>query len=151
MTDVSYLYHKNGRIFLSVVKDLFDNSILAYQISKKNDIKLVMDNLSRVFSKQNYKCILHSDQGFQYTSNIYKDTLESLGVTISHSRKGNCYDNACCENFFSHLKSESLYLQPAISEQELIKQVNDYIIWYNNDRPQGKLKGMTPIEFRNHT
>ncbi|KAF6606891.1 MULTISPECIES: IS3 family transposase, partial [unclassified Lactococcus] len=74
-------------------------------------------------------------------------TLESLGVTISHSRKGNCYDNACCENFFSHLKSELLHLKPAPSEEELIKQVNDYIIWYNNDRPQGKLKGMTPIEF----
>lgn len=151
MTDVSYLYHKTGRIFLSVVKDLYDNSILAYQISKKNDIKLVMDNLSQVFSKRSYDCILHSDQGFQYTSLIYKDTLESLGVTISHSRKGNCYDNACCENFFSHLKSESLYLQPEKSERELIKQVNDYIIWYNNDRPQSKLKGMTPLEFRNHT
>ena len=130
---------------------MYDNSILAYQISKKNDIKLVMDNLSQVFSKRSYDCILHSDQGFQYTSLIYKDTLESLGVTISHSRKGNCYDNACCENFFSHLKSELLYLQPAQSEKELIKQVNDYIIWYNNDRPQGKLKGMTPVEFRKHT
>lgn len=111
--DVSYIYHKTGRLFLSFVKDLFDNSILAYQISKKNDIKLVMDNLSQVFSKQSHNCILHSDQGFQYTSRIYTDTLESLGITISHSRKGNCYDNACCENFFSHLKSELLYLRPA--------------------------------------
>ncbi|MGN8067322.1 IS3 family transposase [Lactococcus lactis] len=93
VTDVSYIYYKTGRLFLSVVKDLFDNSILAYQISKKNDIKLVMDNLSQVFSKQSHNCILHSDQGFQYTSRIYKDTLESLGITISHSRKGNCYDN----------------------------------------------------------
>ncbi|MCT0449905.1 IS3 family transposase [Lactococcus lactis subsp. lactis] len=151
VTNVSYLYHKNGRVFSSIVKDLYDNSILAYQISKKNDIKLVMDNISKVFSKQAYKCILHSDQGSQYNSHIYKDTLESLGVTISHSRKGNCYDNACCENFFSHLKSELLYLQPAKSEQELIKQVNDYVIWYNYDRPQSKLKGMTPIEYRNHT
>ncbi len=151
VTDVSYLYHKSGRVFLSIVKDLFDNSILAYQISKKNDIKLVMDNLSKVFSKQAYKCIHHSDQSFQYTSPTYKDTLESLGVTISHSRKGNYYDNSCCENFFSNLKSELLYLQPAKSEQELIKQVNDYIIWYKYDRPQSKLKGMTPIEYRNHT
>lgn len=150
MTDVSYIYYKTGRLFLSVVKDLFDNSILAYQISKKNDIKLVMDNLSQVFSKQSHNCILHSDQGFQYTSRIYKDTLESLGITISHSRKGNCYANACCENFFYHLKSELIYLRPAQSEEELIKQVKDYILWYNTDRPQGKLKGMTPVEFRNY-
>lgn len=146
VTDVSYLYHEKGRLFLSVVKYLFDNSILAYQISKKNDIR----HLSKVFSKQPYKCILHSDQGFQYTSRIYKDTLESRGVTISHSRKGNCYDNACCENFFSHLKSKQLYLKRAKDEKELIDQVEDYINWYNNDRPQRKLKGMTPIEFRCH-
>lgn len=150
VTDVSYLYHEKGRLFLSVVKDLFDNSILAYQISKKNDIRLVMDNLSKVFSKQSYKCILHSDHGVQYNSRIYKDTLESIGVTISHSRKGNCYDNACCENFFSHLKSEQLYLKRAKDEKELIAQVEDYINWYNHDRPQKKLKGMTPIEFRCH-
>jgi len=129
VTDVSYIYHKNGRLFLSVVKDLFDNSILAYQISKKNDIKLVMDNLSQVFCKKNYNCILHSDQSFQYTTRIYKDTLESLGVKISHSRKGNCHDNACCENFFSHLKSEHLYLKKAENENELIGQVRDYIAW----------------------
>lgn len=109
VTDVSYIYHKNGRLFLSVVKDLFDNSILAYQISKKNDIKLVMDNLSQIFCNKNYNCILHSDQGFQYTTRIYKDTLESLGVKISHSRKGNCYDNTCCENFFLIL-NRSIYI-----------------------------------------
>jgi putative transposase len=151
VTDVSYLYHKNGRLFLSVVKDLYDNSILAYQLSRFNNLKLVMDNLADVFTERSYQCLIHSDQGSQYTTALYKDTLESLGVSISHSRKGNCYDNACCENFFSHLKSEHLYLKQAKNEQELIEQVDDYITWYNTDRPQSKLKGMTPIEFRNHT
>lgn len=150
VTDVSYLYHKNGRLFLSIIKDLYDNSILAYQLSRFNNVQLVMDNLKQVFTGNHYQCILHSDQGFQYTTQLYKKTLEKLGVSVSHSRKGNCYDNACCENFFSHLKSEQLYLKQAANEVELIEQVEDYITWYNTDRPQEKLKDMTPLEFRVH-
>ncbi|MEI3626036.1 DDE-type integrase/transposase/recombinase [Lactococcus lactis subsp. lactis] len=56
--------------------------------------------------------MIHSDKGFQYTTLIYQDTLKSLGVTVSHSPRGNCYYNAYCENFFSQLKSEQLYLSP---------------------------------------
>jgi len=151
VTDVSYIYHKEGRLFLSVIKDLYDNSILAYKISKFNDIELVFDNLDLVFDENwdsTNVCIFHSDQGFQYTNLRYVMKLDDLGVTISHSRKANCYDNACCENFFSHLKSESIELNVPASEENLIKQVNDYIHWYNHNRPQEKLKGMTPIEFR---
>jgi Transposase and inactivated derivatives len=151
VTDVSYLYHKNRCLFLSVINNLYDNSILAYQLSRFNNLKLVMDNLADVFTERSYQCLIQSDQGYQYTTALYKDTLESLGVSISHSRKENCYDNACCENFFSHLKSEHLYLKQAKNDQELIEQIDDYITWYNTDRPQSKLKGMTPIEFRNHT
>lgn len=152
VTDVSYIYHKNGRLFLSVIKDLYDNSIIAYTISKFNDNKLVFDNLDLVFNNNwsNDKvCILHSDQGFQYTNIQYIKRLDKIGVTVSHSRRANCYDNACCENFFSHIKSESLELRVPNNEQELIKRVEEYISWYNYDRPQEKLKGMTPIEFRN--
>ena len=151
VTDVSYIYHKKGRLYISVIKDLYDNSILAYTISKFNDNILVQKNLNLVFAKNwdsTKVCILHSDQGFQYTCLSYIRRLDAIGVTISHSRKANCYDNACCENFFSHLKSESLEKNVPESKEELIKQVEVFIKWYNNDRPQEKLKGMTPIEFR---
>ena len=151
VTDVSYIYHKNGRLYLSVIKDLYDNSILAYQVSKWNDNKLVFDNLDIIF-KNNWDsttfCLLHSDEGFQYTSKLYIKYLDNLGITVSHSRKANCYDNSCCENFFSHLKSESLELDMPNDENDLIKRVEEFIIWYNTDRPQDKLKGMTPYEFR---
>ena len=145
VTDVSYVYHKQGRMFLSVIKDLYDNSILAYTLSNCNDNRLVFDNLDLVFKDTwdaTRTCILHSDQGFQYTNQLYLRKLDSYGVTISHSRKGNCYDNAPCENFFSHLKSESLTLFPPESQKQLIRQIKDYIDWYNMDRPQEKLKGM---------
>jgi len=93
-------------------------------------------------------CIFHSDQGFQYTNINYIKYLDNLGVTISHSRKANCLDNASCENFFSHLKSESLELEVPEDENDLIRRIEEFIMWYNTDRPQDKLKGMTPIEFR---
>lgn len=99
VTDVSYLYHKSGRLFLSVVKDSFDNSIVAYQLSRFNDNKLVFDNLDKVFDDSwntSLPCLLHSDQGFRYTTRRYHHKLEKFNVTVSHSRKGNCYDNACC-------------------------------------------------------
>ena len=152
VTDVSYINSQEGRLYLSVIKDLYDNSIIAYQISQFNDLNLVMDTVAQVID-ENWDstrfCVLHSDQGFQYTNSMYIRFLDEHGVTVSHSRKANCYDNACCENFFGHLKSECLELHdlPKTNE-DLIHKVTDYITFYNSARPQRKLKGMTPIQFR---
>ena len=153
VTDVSYIYCQQGRMYLSVIKDLYDNSIIAYQISKFNDLKLVMDNLCKVVGDDwdpTGFCVFHSDRGFQYTNELYIKYLDSYGITVSHSRKANCYDNACCENFFGHLKSECLELHslPKANE-ELIQMIDQYIYFYNYERPQRKLKGMTPMEYRN--
>ena len=151
--DVSYIYHQKGRMFLSVIKDLYDNSILAYNVSKFNDLKLVMDNVAGAITDDwdpTTPCILHSDRGFQYTNILYVRFLEERGITVSHSRKANCYDNACCENFFSHIKSECLELfDLPEDEKALIEAVDRYIHFYNYDRPLIKLKGMTPMEYRN--
>ena len=152
VTDVSYIHHQKGRMFLSVIKDLYDNSILAYNVSKFNDLKLVMDNVAgAITDDQNptIPCVLHSDRGFQYTNILYVRFLDERGITVSHSRKANCYDNACCENFFSHIKSECLELfDLPEDEKSLIEAVDEYIQFYNYDRPQIKLKGMTPMEYR---
>ena len=151
VTDVSYVYHQSGRLYLSVIKDLYDNSILAYSLSKSNSNQLVFDNLNQIFTNNwdtSRFCIFHSDRGFQYTNFQYIKYLDDRGITISHSRRANCLDNASCENFFSHIKSESLELDIPIDENDLIKRIEDYIIWYNTDRPQDKLRGMTPVEFR---
>ena len=152
VTDVSYIYSQQGRLYLSVIKDLYDNSILAYTISPFNDLKLVMDNIYMVINSewdQTKECLIHSDQGFQYTNIEYIRYLDEHGVTVSHSRKANCYDNACCENFFGHLKSEYLELKDIPkTNDELISMVDRYIHFYNYERPQRKLKGMTPMEYR---
>ena len=152
VTDVSYIYSQQGRMYLSLIKDLYDNSILAYTISPFNDLKLVMDNIYMVINSewdQTKECLIHSDQGFQYTNIEYIRYLDEHGVTVSHSRKANCYDNACCENFFGHLKSEYLELKDIPkTNDELISMVDRYIHFYNYERPQRKLKGMTPMEYR---
>ena len=153
VTDVSYIYSQEGHMYLSVIKDLYDNSIIAYQTSKYNDLMLVMDNLKKAVGDNwdpTHFCVLHSDQGFQYTNLLYIRYLDDHGITVSHSRKANCYDNACCENFFGHLKSERLELRELPkTNAELLQMVERYIHFYNHERPQRKLKGMTPMEYRN--
>ena len=149
VTDVSYIYHKNGKLYLSVIKDLYDNSIISYKISVVNDNDLVFKTVEAAGRRRhNAKTILHSDQGSQYTHPDYLAKLAKYHFIPSNSRKGNCLDNACCENFFGHLKAECLYLEKPKSAKRLVSQVRKYIDFYNRDRPQEKLKGMTPFEYR---
>lgn len=92
--------------------------------------------------------ILHSDQGFQYTAKVYNQKLEQYGLLGSHSRRGNCLDNACIESFFSHLKTEKIYLHPPTSHEELLQAIAEYIFYYNHDRFQKKFSDRSPIEYR---
>ncbi|WP_144569770.1 IS3 family transposase, partial [Bacillus pseudomycoides] len=111
VTDITYLIFNGQRLYLSAIKDLYNNEIVAYEISRRNDLKLVLDTLKKARKKRNAKGILlHSDQGFQYTSRQYNQLLKKYQMKASMSRKGNCWDNACIENFFSHFKSECFHL-----------------------------------------
>lgn len=155
VTDVTHVYHKGGQLCLSVLKDLYDNSIVAYQLSRFNDLKLVMDMtnefLDNYSERITFPCVIHSDQGSQYTSKKYKNLLNEHLIIPSHSRQGNPIDNSPCENWFGILKTESLKLYLPQDELDLYYCIEEYIDYYNNERPQRKLKGMTPIQFRNHS
>jgi len=94
------------------------------------------------------KSILHSDQGFQYTSLKYHQRVEQLGMIGSHSHKGNCHDNACIESFYSHFKSECLYLLHVDSDEAIKQAVEEYIYFYNYQRFQKRLNHLAPIEYR---
>lgn len=149
VTDITYIRLKDGFRYLSAVQDLYNNEVIAWRLSSRNDLQLVMDTLDLVAEKRNvYRTILHSDQGFQYTSHAYHKHLAHLGVIGSHSRKGNCHDNACIESFFSHLKSECIYLNHFESEEELQAAIEDYIYFYNYQRFQKRLCHLAPIEYR---
>ncbi len=153
VTDITYISTGRGKVFLSMVKDLFDNSIRGYCVSRNNDLKLVADTLRETFinikTNNDKPILLHSDQGFQYTSKLYERLTSQYGITPSMSRKGNCFDNAAAENFFSHLKSELINRVKLKDYEEAKKAIDDYIRYYNNKRMQVKLK-MAPLEYRSH-
>ena len=153
VTDITYISTGRGKVFLSMVKDLFDNSIRGYCVSRNNDLKLVADTLRETFTNiktnNDKPVLLHSDQGFHYTSKLYERVTTHYVSTPSMSRKGNCFDNAAAENFFSHLKSELINRVKLKDYEEAKKAIDDYIRYYNNKRIQVKLK-MAPLEYRSH-
>ncbi len=117
-TDIKYVSDGKQFYYLSVIQDLFNNEIVAWQISKRNDLQLVLKTVEEWTKKKDVAgAVLHSDQGFQYTFKTYNSRLEIFGVKGSHSRKGNCLDNACVESFFPHLKTEKLYIAQCKSEE----------------------------------
>lgn len=150
VTDVTQYRVADSWLYLSAIKDLFNNEIVAYHLGTRNDNQLVLRTFEKAFEKTKdvTGLIVHSDQGFQYTSHAYHDMLPKVGAQISMSRRGNCYDNASIESFFSHLKTEGLYPYDIRSLDEAQSRIEEYIQFYNHNRPQRKLKKLTPVEFR---
>ncbi|WP_458123272.1 IS3 family transposase [Paenibacillus sp. Z3-2] len=150
VTDVTQFRVGESWIYLSAVKDLFNNEIVAYHMSQRNDNQLVLQTFENVFNKTKdvTGLIVHSDQGFQYTSYAYHDMLPKVGARISMSRRGNCYDNASMESFLSHLKTEGLYPYDIRNMDEAQRRIEAYIHFYNQHRPQRKLNKLPPVGFR---
>lgn len=148
-SDITYVRTQQGFVYLAVIKDFCDGSIVGYAMSRNPSIRLVVQALrsaaSRAPSVQGV--ILHSDQGYQYQSAAYRSLLAQYGIIPSMSRKGNCLDNAPTENFFSHLKEELLRHIHLKDFQAALLIVQDYIHFYNHERIQLKTK-LTPMEFR---
>ena len=136
VTDITYLIYKGQRMYLSSIMDLNTRNIIAYKISKRMDNKLVMDTLNEAIRKQKdvHGVILHSDQGFQYTSNEYKAICESNGILISMSPKGSPVDNSPIESYHSNLKRETLKSYNITSLKEYVNLVKEWIIFYNTKR-----------------
>lgn len=135
-TDITYIIHNGKRAYLSSIMDLNTKNIIAYKISKHMDNKLVMDTLNEAISKEKdvYGVILHSDQGFQYTSNEYKAICESNGIRISMSPKGSPVDNSPIESFHSNLKRETLRSYNITSLEQYVNLVKEWILFYNTNR-----------------
>ena len=149
VTDISYIKTAQGFLYLSVIRDLYDNSIVAYKTAKEQSIKLVLDTIKAAKRKEKVtgELQLHSDQGFQYTSHAYFNLTQSYGIKQSMSRRGNPYDNALAENFFSILKTECIHRVKLHTYQQARLLIGEYINYYNNYRIQTKTK-LTPLEKR---
>ena len=149
VTDISYIKTQQGTLYLSIIRDLFDNSIVAYKTGTEQNINLVLSTIREAKKKEKVtaELQLHSDQGFQYTSHAYFKLTKSYNITQSMSRRGNPYDNAMAENFFSILKTECVNRIKLQSYAEARLLIDEYIYFYNNERIQLKTK-LTPFEKR---
>ena len=149
VTDISYIPTKQGFLYLSVIRDLYDNSIVAYKTGTEQTVNLVLSTIRAAKRKEKVtaELQLHSDQGFQYTSQAYFKLTQSYGITPSMSRRGNPYDNALAENFFSILKTECIHRVKLQTFAEARRLIDEYIHFYNHHRIQLKTK-LTPLEKR---
>ena len=151
VTDISYIHTEEGVLYLSMIRDLYDNSIVAYKTASRQTVSLVLDTIRLAMKKEKKRVAaelqLHSDQGFQYTSPGYFNLTQSYGITPSMSSKGNPYDNAMAENFFSILKTECIYRHKPKTLKEADDLIDRYIHFYNYERIQTKT-GVAPLTLR---
>ena len=152
VTDISYIRTGQGVLYLSIIRDLYDNSIVAHKTGTNQSVNLVLDTIRLAMKKEKVtaELHLHSDQGSQYTSQAYFDLTQEYGITPSMSRRGNCFDNAMAENFFSILKTECIYRHPPATFEEARALIDDYIYFYNHLRIQLK-NGVAPLTQRYST
>ena len=152
-TDITEFSLYGTKLYLSPIMDMYNGEILSYVISERPVLEQVTDMLRKGFDVVPEKAtpILHSDQGWQYQHKTYRSMLKKRGWIQSMSRKGNCLDNSVMENFFGLPKSELFYLHTFESIEDFRKQLVEYINYYNNKRIKGKLKGMSPVEYRTHS
>ena len=149
-TDVSEFRAPAGKLYLSPVMDMYDRSIISYDISEHPDFVQTKRMIDRAFDQ--YKnlegLIFHSDQGWQYQMKPYQTWLKDKGIRQSFSRKGNCMDNSLMENFFSIMKNEMYYGYTYSSIEDLRKAMEEYILYYNAERINAKRKGLSPLAYR---
>lgn len=151
--DITYIETREGTLYLAVVKDLYDKSIVGWSMGEKMDKELVMQALENAIKQRRPKAglIMHTDKGSQYCSYAYQGLLREYGIISSMSGKGNCYDNACAESFFGTLKTEHIY-PLKFKKFKTIDEARSYIfeymeVFYNTKRLHSSLGYMSPKEF----
>jgi transposase InsO family protein len=150
VSDITYIPTGEGWLYLAIVKDLCTKKIVGYAMSPRIDTQLTLDALYMAVRRQKPKpgLIFHSDRGVQYASHAFRQALEKLAFRQSMSRKGDPYDNAVAENFFSCLKCECIYLSSFISRNAANIAVFRYIeTFYNVLRPHSSIGWLTPSAF----
>ena len=132
-TDITEFSLFGKKLYLSPILDMFNGEIISYNISERPHLGQVMDML---------------DKAFELQHKMYQSRLKEKGIIQSMSRKGNCLDNSVMENFFGLLKSELLYLRSFKDINEFRDELVKYIYYYNNYRIKGKLRGLSPVQYR---
>jgi putative transposase len=153
VTDVTEFNITGQKVYLSPVLDLYNREIISFTIDKRPHAQLIPNMLDEALKtlKRHEQPLIHSDQGWQYQMKGYQQMLKQRGMLQSMSRKGNCLDNAAMESFFGVLKSEFYYTKKFTDADDFIKELKEYIWYYNHERIKTKLKGLSPVQYRNQS
>lgn len=151
VTDITYIHTGEGVLYLGTYLDLFTRKIVGFSMADHMRTELLLDALTMALGRQNLitsELLSHSDRGSQYASDAYRERLAELGITVSMSRKGNCYDNAFAETFFGTLKNELVYRTHFKTREEAMIAIFEYIeVFYNRKRIHSSLGYLTPVEY----
>lgn len=155
VSDITYIYTKEGFLFLTTILDLYDRKIIGWSLgSGMSTDQTTLAAWKMAISNRTPKegLLFHSDRGIQYANHKFANMIESYNVKRSMSRKGNCWDNAVAESFFKTLKTELIYGNKRMSKKQMELEVFEYIeIWYNKKRRHSALNYLTIQEFNNKT
>ena len=151
--DITFIATRSGWLYLAVLLDLYSRKVVGWSMSQANDKGLVGAALEMALVRRQPRpgLIHHTDRGSTYAADTYRSRLTSQQVLSSMSRKGNCYDNAVAESFFSTLKNELLAGRPSLSSDQARSEVFEYIEgFYNRQRIHASLGYRTPEAFERH-
>ncbi|WPU67226.1 IS3 family transposase [Peredibacter starrii] len=151
-TDMTFLFYGSGeKAYLSATKDLGTNEIVSYKLMRSPSVSQFTEEFKSLLGTLSpnirSSLIIHSDQGFQYTHEAFRNLLKEFGVTQSMSRRANCYDNAPIESFFGHFK-DLLELKKCKTFEDVKNEVKEVMEYYNNERPQKALNNKAPACYR---
>ena len=152
-TDITYIWTKEGWLYLLVILDLWSRAVISWNVQQNMDENLVIKSLEQALRnrKPAEGLILHSDRGSQYASSRLRQMLKENNIQQSMSSKGNCYDNAPTESFFSTLKRELVYRESYKTREEAKQSLFEYIeIFYNRKRRHSTLGYVSPFQFENN-
>jgi putative transposase len=150
VADITYIQTREGWLYLAAILDLYSRKIVGWAMSEHIDTTLVLQALGMALLHRDAPAdlLLHSDRGVQYASGDYRAALAQAGLVPSMSRKGNCYDNAFIESFWSTLKLELVYRRDFQTRREARSQIFDYIeTFYNRQRAHSALGSLSPVDF----
>lgn len=150
VADITYIETAEGWLYLAAILDLYSRKIVGWAMSERIDTTLILKALAMALLHRNAPAglLFHSDRGVQYASADYRAALANAGLTASMSRKGNCYDNAFIESFWSTLKMDLIYRRAFSTRAEAKRKIFDYIeVFYNRQRSHTALGFLSPVDF----
>ena len=150
LTDITYLPYNGTKCYLSTILDAYTKEILSYVLSESLEVDFVLETVNQLIDNHGViltdETLVHSDQGYHYTSYSFIQILKDKELRQSMSRKGNCWDNAPQESFFGHMKDE-IDISKCKTFNEVKAIIDDWIYYYNHERYQWDLAKLSPCEY----